>query len=295
MIEKDSPEWFLNENGKRTGPFTAAQLQAFFEQNKISHTSQVSSSHMGGNWISIQELIHGTPAASKPSPTPASDFHPPPRPSFSKEHGPIPPPIERPDPLLSLFDALQAAKERKATTPTRLETPGITELDSFKIPSFLWVVASVGTVIGVTCWVLFSGLQKSSQTADVAAQQDSAAPASVKSVMSRSVQSPSRPGAAPIARPIAKTPVRAIANIRPKFAPPPSNERDREPEPERDPPRYDYGEDYNSDPSSTTAAQQQQPGNLEPAPGAVNAPEGGAPQNNPENNQGIAPPEQTQN
>ena len=89
-------EWFLEVDGKRTGPFTSDQILGLLSEGEIPETARVTSNDLGERWITVSELEKRNaspsphPQTSRPTPTPrppeaapasrAKTFTPPPRP-----------------------------------------------------------------------------------------------------------------------------------------------------------------------------------------------------------------------
>lgn len=145
--------WYLEVNGKKIGPFTLEQIQGFLSDGEIKPYHQVTSEKLAGRWISVEELLHtDAPPPPPPSEstavgmpvlestpvleaTPVLDispaleaapvsesapsleipiggqgnFQPPPRPEIHTE----PTDEDKPDPTLSLFNALQGLREKR--------------------------------------------------------------------------------------------------------------------------------------------------------------------------------------
>ncbi len=145
-------EWYLNVEGKQTGPLTAKEIVDRVRAGKIPATSQVTAARMGGDWVTAQDLIDAydelyskkTPSnparpitpmeepggpmgfgsdATQASPfasTGDPNFNPPPRPTEHLERSKIIT-LNRedledrpPDPTEALFQAIQAVREKSA-------------------------------------------------------------------------------------------------------------------------------------------------------------------------------------
>ena len=72
MSSASSQEWFLEVEGKRTGPFTTDQIVGLFQDGEVPGTQRITSASSEGKWITVNELVD----SNKPKP-----FHPPPRPA----------------------------------------------------------------------------------------------------------------------------------------------------------------------------------------------------------------------
>src|SRR5665213_2245016 len=101
-------DWYIEVNGKKVGPFTLDQIRGFFEDGEIRSYHQVTSQHIGGQWISVEELIQSEnppgslPPEERPQVT-GINFRAPPRPEISSSE----PLVDQPDPTMSLFNALR--------------------------------------------------------------------------------------------------------------------------------------------------------------------------------------------
>src|SRR4051794_40749563 len=127
MVQGSAQEWFLEVEGKKTGPFTTEQILGLLSEKEIPGTQRVTSD--GAHWMTVREL------ADRQNPRPASKpFVPPPRP---QELTPPPPALPgetvqekapaKParDPAIGLMDALQAAKDRKSHASTLRQLPQV--------------------------------------------------------------------------------------------------------------------------------------------------------------------------
>jgi hypothetical protein len=125
MVALLSHEWFLSVDGVKTGPFSVDQILGLYADKELVDSQLTTTDALGSAWITVHELYELQEERKKPFIAP---FAPPSRPSELTQPGftleslsraPVPPPstTKAPmDPAISLFDALQAAKERKSTT-----------------------------------------------------------------------------------------------------------------------------------------------------------------------------------
>lgn len=168
----DQDQWFLEGEGQgevrgqRSGPFTFEQLQGFFHEKQILPTQKVTSPLIHHQWITIQELMdrHRAHQASR-APTAAvhsGPFVPPPRPAGVEEHAHDPNLLPdgkslSNDPMLSLFDALQAARDRKQAkvAPPQQARTSSDQATWKGLPVQAWYVIAVGAMlaVGIGGWI----------------------------------------------------------------------------------------------------------------------------------------------
>jgi hypothetical protein len=189
----DAGDWYLEVNGKKVGPFTLDQIQGLLEDREIRAYHQVTSNDMGGRWISVDELLQSHAPPPPPSDfateeihqatqmisappavtfSPDGSFQPPPRPEIEAS-API---DDRTDPAVSLFNALQISRERKAALNLPSVKPVAPRKPLFKVPNMpniniranmaaikaqipvtwrMWVAAALlGIVLGSLSWGL---------------------------------------------------------------------------------------------------------------------------------------------
>ncbi|MGK5082264.1 hypothetical protein WDW37_03085 [Bdellovibrionota bacterium FG-1] len=148
MVSDASQEWFLEIGEKKTGPFTTEQVLGLLADKEISEQQRVTSGLPDSVWISVGEFAR----IRTPKP-----FTPPPRPSdlvlsTDSSHSSSSAnfiPSAQDDPAISLFDALQAAKERKPQSGARALPPESVHLTPHpfsldRIPKRAWVVVGIG-------------------------------------------------------------------------------------------------------------------------------------------------------
>ena len=146
-----APQWYLSLNGKPTGPFTIDQLKMLVRDRQILPNNPVTAPHLKGAWVPVSTVVGApqTPSAEKPTHASAG-FQPPPRPEGSEpKNSPMQEsrPVPQVDATDSLFDALQAAKERKSKAQTH-EEDYLIRAPSAKISKKTLIVA--GTLLLVT-------------------------------------------------------------------------------------------------------------------------------------------------
>src|SRR5690242_9334249 len=90
MDSNTHPEWYLEVDGKKAGPFTLNQLIDLHNRREVLPHHLVSAERLSGRWITLESLFRAlkpTVASAKrvePSHVTVSkpdSFHPPPRPS----------------------------------------------------------------------------------------------------------------------------------------------------------------------------------------------------------------------
>lgn len=162
-MSQASNEWFLDVKGRKTGPWTTEQLQDLLSEGEVLPIHRVCPSSGKGEWITIQEAIHGQFQMS-----PTGTLHLPPRPSAEivawprREEGTG---LTQVDSTKELFDVLQSAKERKPVTPPKLRLPAAitssSEGNYSPIRTFIFG-ASAATALGLTVWAIIQVMHANS-------------------------------------------------------------------------------------------------------------------------------------
>jgi hypothetical protein len=120
MAFPPTPDWYIDVDGKKMGPFTLIQIEGFLREGKIlvphSVTTEirVSSAHVENKWYPLHQILNAEDRRSIPLPD---------RPAPHAPLKPQEPPRVESDPTMSLFDALQAAKERSNNSTPRASEP----------------------------------------------------------------------------------------------------------------------------------------------------------------------------
>ena len=210
MVEESTQEWFLEIEGSKAGPFPTEQILGLLADKEIPETARIQSSAPGSAWITVRELAASQQQPSRNPPAqPAKPFVPPPRPAVlqpSNEFthpGTEPTVIEIPaapkhqpaKPEFSLFDALIAAKERKAQARGLPPQMKVARPNPFRLPAIprkLWMVAGTATVLCVAAWGMVHVIkQKTSSLAANLENGSATPPAQVQPL--NTAQPPSRP------------------------------------------------------------------------------------------------------
>lgn len=118
-------EWYLNLNGKQSGPHSAKEIVELVRTEKIPGHAQVTTARMSGDWVTandlvdaFQELYAKTPIVTPITPiSDDPDFTVPPRPTEQLEATKTiflnrNPQDRGPDPTDALFQAIQAVREK---------------------------------------------------------------------------------------------------------------------------------------------------------------------------------------
>ena len=164
------PEWYLEIEGKRSGPFTAEQVEGFLQDREILARHQVFSPRRPDQRMSAGEFVEalkhqrektvgasGAPRGVPPGPPKA--FHPPNKPRSMDERTGI---IQAnkaaaADPTQHLFDALQAVRERQVQTklsaPTEAEWGTLARTQPAR-RSQLTLILTLAALLGVSVWGL---------------------------------------------------------------------------------------------------------------------------------------------
>src|SRR5437868_13821582 len=109
---QQTPEWFLETQGRKSGPFSIDEIRQLYESGQVDAQSRMGTESMRGQAVLVRDYF---------AQNASSLFQPPPRPSELPKAGdlPIPEVSEHTNPALSLFEALQVSRERKAASSTR--------------------------------------------------------------------------------------------------------------------------------------------------------------------------------
>lgn len=247
----------LEVEGTQSGPFSLEQIRGLYEEGEILGHHKLASAQDPANarrWVTIEAFFRPTP------------FKAPPRPPGSEESGAASPTIS-PDVADSLFDALQAARERKAgklappVSTTRSEpTISVAKLLGFvaqlkesakgsKANPRLVKIVLVGLLVAAAVWGVTRYLKKPGGPApESEPEQRVSAPRSAEpNQPSREDPLPNRP--LPPIRGMAPAPNSAPPPPRPPgedLPPPPAQLREEQP---YDPPEANY-ENQNPEESS---------------------------------------------
>lgn len=160
--------WFVELNGTLTGPWSLEQLKELLKEGTILPSHLVySSATTDGSATMIGELLSDIQSL-------------PPRPNeiISTDTDT---PLQRKDPILDLFDALQYSRDRKVMQKPMTE---ISERGSplgrhflKKIPGKFWFILFISLALGGVIWSSYSLLQKSSQMTKAASNTAQSQPA----------------------------------------------------------------------------------------------------------------------
>src|SRR4051794_41096751 len=119
MTKPASQEWFLDVNGKQTGPYSLDEVLGLFREGEIPAAQKVTSERLKGKWITVRELSE----------------------ALSQETA---------DPTHVLFEAFQAARDKKAQAsqpPT--STP---EFEPESSPQKPLILATLGLILLGCFW-----------------------------------------------------------------------------------------------------------------------------------------------
>jgi hypothetical protein len=256
MANLPASQWFFEVLGKRSGPYSTEQILELYRSGQLGLGVKLIPQSRDQQEMTLEELIG------------LSQFQPPPKPEISKDDAPhaVSP---SGDPTMSLFDALQAAKDRKAqasgTSSNSNFVPqsgnyGVQSSESsasssgFPFPELspgMWI--ALASVLGVTLggWGIYSFIMKRSSNGDAQVASGSAtspkepvaAQSSPAQQSGRAPASPATTTTAPQAAPAAARPVpispssltSTLPRITRPIVQPPAESRDsRERERDRD-------------------------------------------------------------
>ncbi len=161
-----TPQWYLETEGRRTGPYSAEQIEAMLRDGQLQADALVSGRGLRGparanEFIEAIRLRRQT-QSQKRAAGPAA-IQPPPRPEGvgERRRGNDRETTPSTDPTADLFDALQHIRERQTLqqnqaqrlVPTVDETWG-DRLKARGLPSPAVLVASLATLLGLSVWGL---------------------------------------------------------------------------------------------------------------------------------------------
>lgn len=178
MVEGTAQEWFLEVEGRKTGPFATDQILGFFADHEVPGTARIISGAPGSEWTTVAELV-AVEQKNLPPSLPSKPFVPPPRPAeLQPATSPIPT-VAKPE--LSLMDALRVNKERLHGGTKAIEIPKPeSSQDSFKlitriqeVPRKAWLIAATAALLLVATWGMTLFIKQKAPT--VAAQPAPAA------------------------------------------------------------------------------------------------------------------------
>ncbi len=183
MNSVSPPEWYLDIEGARSGPYTTDQIEGFLKEGEILPRHRVISSRRPGQSVSVGDFVtalhqHKLKASPEVSEVSAS-FQPPPRPQdIHEKSGLIHIDAALNDPAYALFDALQVARERKMQN--KLVTPSAKEWGALsrrerRIPAQVWLIAALTSVLWISVW----GVLRLSDKSSTAASARSSSPVTV--------------------------------------------------------------------------------------------------------------------
>jgi len=153
--DRPDEEVYIDVAGVKTGPYTKDQITGLLEDNEILPDSKITSESLNGKWVSVRDFLDNQSTIKKVEKNATNfGFQPPPRPvdldkrSEDSEEQLL---EQGTDPALSLFDTLQAAKERKAaklSPPVKGDWGKPTSLRrKIKIPKQAWFIAGTALIL----------------------------------------------------------------------------------------------------------------------------------------------------
>jgi hypothetical protein len=144
-----SQEWFLDVNGRKTGPFSLEQIEGLLREGELQPHQKITAEHLAGRWLTVRELVDHL--------NESTGFQPPPRPQdLNTPSGSSAPAAKRPDPALSLLSSLQSARQRKenseraAAVNAAAAIHNVTAPQARRVP--VWMLAAGALLVGVGIW-----------------------------------------------------------------------------------------------------------------------------------------------
>ena len=133
----DNAQWYVEIEGLKYGPFSIKQIELLRQQGKLRDDTRATAAHLNGQWVPLSSISASPSASSAPPSKPPGTFQPPPRPSDLErpaQDGPkLTSPASVPDPTATLFETLQAVRERKSSrTVEQEDEPELIQSDTQK-------------------------------------------------------------------------------------------------------------------------------------------------------------------
>lgn len=174
-------EWYLNLNGKQSGPHSAKEIVELVRANKIPGHAQVTTARMSGDWVTANDLLDAYQElfTKKPIATPITpfegdstqilhdssndpDFTAPPRPTEQLEATKTiylnrNPQDRAPDPTDALFLAIQAVREKAQLKTVSMPSAAALAREATLANSNDKVRSSSSAVLIVVLAALFGG------------------------------------------------------------------------------------------------------------------------------------------
>lgn len=170
MVRVPMPEWFLDLDGNKAGPYTAEQIETFLSEGEILSRHRVFSTRMGSNTVTVGEFVGALQiqrAQASSRPIHRDHFTPPPRPAEDatslRIQRPTAAELNEPieelsrDPAEDLFEALQALRDRNVQNkPLEMPTEnwGSSAQPHFRIGRSAWLMAAAVSIGCTVVWGL---------------------------------------------------------------------------------------------------------------------------------------------
>ena len=141
----DPAEWYLDVEGRCTGPYTKEQIRGFLLDGEVFLHHKVTSDRNKGEWQSVQEFLYPTQSFSKEKTN--IPLRPP---TFNQaDQEPEVPPYPRENPTHKLFEALQVVREKQTTASVVEEEKDEKHFDVKRMISFqrIWPVAAAVLIL----------------------------------------------------------------------------------------------------------------------------------------------------
>lgn len=212
--ETTKTQWFVDVEGRKIGPLTLEKVRSLLQEGKLVGTALASRDSDAGPWVAVSEIV------------------------------------DPPDPTLSLFDTLMAAKEKTApqhrpppVKPQRAPRPAnpssqtramlIAQIKQrlSEVPPLIWIIAGLALLLSIITFSMIRVLQRPAILPE--SQPLRANTPFTPPPQSQQQQQPVRTPplrSSPVSRPTTAAPL-----TRPFSAPLPSQETNAPAEPHRDP------------------------------------------------------------
>lgn len=221
-----TPQWYLEAEGRRTGPYSAEQIEAMLRDGQLQPNAQVSGRGLRGparasEFIEAIRLRRQNQA--QPRGTPQAAIQPPPRPEGlgERRRGADRASTPSTDPTADLFDALQHIRERQSLQQNHAHRPIEAQDESWGdrlrargLPGPAVLVASLAALLGLSVW----GLNEWLGSAGKSLQNPKSASSDAPSASSNSLSGAEPSMAGRNSSPSSSVPADSLRPVRPSTA-----------------------------------------------------------------------------
>ena len=184
----NTPEWFVDVNGSKRGPYSGHQIEELFRNGSVHPDTLLYHSQGKAAPTTVRQLLDLS-SSSLPA-RPAVDLNKPMLPpSMTEDHA---------DPTLSLFDALQSTKHKKTHMPDpSSDRMRNTAEGSRFTETQIWFAGAMVMIVGILIWGTTRLINYSSELASAKPESASAefktTPAQAPSTVPQSIPASQQP------------------------------------------------------------------------------------------------------